>query len=63
MINGYLIANHIYSDLNITLCFYSGFFFISHQHYSLYLTFFDGIPDGITITVYSRTVRKMMHHG
>lgn len=36
---------------------------MSLQHYSLYLTFFDGIPDGITITVYSRTVRKMMHHG
>lgn len=63
MINGYLIANHFYSNLNTTLCFYRGFFFISHHINSLYLTFFDGIPDGITITVYSRTVRKMMHHG
>lgn len=58
MINGYLIANHISSNTSLTLCFYRGFFFISLQHYSLYLTFFDGIPDGITITVYSRTVKK-----
>lgn len=59
MINSYVIANHIYSLLNPTLCFYRGFFFISLQFYSLYLTFFDGIYDGITLKVYSHTVRLM----
>ena len=53
MIYSYLIANHFYSITQSTLCFYRGFFFISHHIYSLYLTFFAGTGDGITLKVYS----------
>ncbi|EON3387204.1 hypothetical protein ACNHGO_004957, partial [Salmonella enterica subsp. enterica serovar Newport] len=48
-----LTANHFYSVMQLTLCFYRGFFFISHRIYSLYLTFFIGTGDGITLKVYS----------
>ncbi|CAD5353601.1 protein of unknown function [Citrobacter freundii] len=42
-----------------TLCFYRGFFFISHHIYSLYLTFFIGTGDGITLKVYSSCRQTM----
>lgn len=36
---------------------------MSHQIYSLYLTFYAGICDGITCKVYSRTVEPWMSYG